>query len=38
VAAGELRRSGRVRAVIELLVEAWAANAARLAGDPDLVA
>jgi DNA-binding transcriptional LysR family regulator len=32
VAPGELRRSGRVRAVIELLVEVWAANEARLAG------
>jgi DNA-binding transcriptional LysR family regulator len=32
VAPGELRRSGRVRAVIDLLVEVWAANEARLAG------
>jgi hypothetical protein len=32
VAPGELRRSGRVRAVIDLLVEVWAANQARLAG------
>jgi DNA-binding transcriptional LysR family regulator len=30
VAPGELRRSGRVRAVIELVVGAWRANAARL--------
>jgi DNA-binding transcriptional LysR family regulator len=34
VAPGELRRSGRVRAVIDLLVEVWAANEARLAGRP----
>jgi DNA-binding transcriptional LysR family regulator len=33
VAPGELRRSGRVRAVIELLVAVWRANAARLAGE-----
>jgi DNA-binding transcriptional LysR family regulator len=33
VAPGELRRSGRVRAVIELLTEVWAANEGRLAGD-----
>lgn len=32
VAPGELRRSGRVRAVIELLVRAWKDNAARLSG------
>lgn len=32
VAAGELRRSGRVRAVIELLGAVWAENAERLAG------
>jgi DNA-binding transcriptional LysR family regulator len=32
VAPGELRRSGRVRAVIELLVDVWRANEARLAG------
>jgi DNA-binding transcriptional LysR family regulator len=32
VAPGELRRSGRVRAVIDLLVEVWAKNEARLAG------
>ena len=32
VAPGELRRSGRVRAVMDLLVEVWAANEARLAG------
>jgi DNA-binding transcriptional LysR family regulator len=32
VAPGELRRSGRVRAVIELLVSVWRANADRLAG------
>jgi DNA-binding transcriptional LysR family regulator len=33
VAPGELRRSGRVRAVIELLVGAWRTNAARLSGE-----
>jgi DNA-binding transcriptional LysR family regulator len=33
VAPGELRRSGRVRAVIELLVDVWRANASRLAGE-----
>jgi DNA-binding transcriptional LysR family regulator len=33
VAPGELRRSGRVRAVIELLVEVWRTNAARLSGE-----
>lgn len=32
VAPGELRRSGRVRAVIELLVRVWKDNADRLAG------
>jgi DNA-binding transcriptional LysR family regulator len=32
VAPGELRRSGRVRAVIDLLVAVWTANEARLAG------
>jgi DNA-binding transcriptional LysR family regulator len=32
VAPGELRRSGRVRAVIELLVQVWAANETRLSG------
>ena len=32
VAPGELRRSGRVRAVIALLVELWRANGARLSG------
>jgi DNA-binding transcriptional LysR family regulator len=30
VAPGELRRSGRVRAVIDLLVDVWRANASRL--------
>jgi DNA-binding transcriptional LysR family regulator len=34
VAPGELRRSGRVRAVIDLLVEVWTANRALLAGEP----
>jgi DNA-binding transcriptional LysR family regulator len=34
VAPGELRRAGRVRAVIDLLVDTWGANATRLAGDP----
>jgi DNA-binding transcriptional LysR family regulator len=33
VAPGELRRSGRVRAVIELLADVWATNRSRLAGD-----
>jgi DNA-binding transcriptional LysR family regulator len=33
VAPGELRRSGRVRAVIELLAEVWRANAVRLTGE-----
>ena len=32
VAPGELRRSGRVRAVIDLLVKVWKDNAARLSG------
>lgn len=32
VAPGELRRSGRVRAVIELLASVWRSNAARLSG------
>lgn len=32
VAPGELRKSGRVRAVIDLLVEVWTDSAARLAG------
>ncbi|MEP6652214.1 MAG: LysR substrate-binding domain-containing protein [Myxococcales bacterium] len=32
VAPGELRHSGRVRAVVELLVGAWFANEERLAG------
>ncbi|HTJ47610.1 MAG TPA: LysR family transcriptional regulator [Kofleriaceae bacterium] len=32
VAPGELRRSGRVRAVIELIAGVWRANAARLTG------
>jgi DNA-binding transcriptional LysR family regulator len=32
VAPGELRRSGRVRAVVDLLVRVWKDNAARLSG------
>jgi DNA-binding transcriptional LysR family regulator len=32
VAPGELRHSGRVRAVIDLIVRAWSANEQRLAG------
>jgi len=33
VAPGELRRSRRVRAVIDLLVDVWTANEARLSGE-----
>jgi DNA-binding transcriptional LysR family regulator len=33
VAPGELRRSGRVRAVIQLLVDVWRTNARRLSGE-----